>query len=102
MTTDVVRATLHPPLARAPLRARLRLEHVVMGGAIVALIVLVVLPLLSLLFGSVRGEQGLSLDHFAEVLTGRLYRHRAEELAHPRRLDRAVQPADRRCRWPGR
>ena len=59
--------------ARAPLRARIRLEHVVMGGAIVALIVLVVLPLLSLLLGSVKGEQGLSLDHFAEVLSGRLY-----------------------------
>ena len=44
-----------------------------MGGAIVALIVLVVLPLLSLLLGSVKGEQGLSLDHFGEVLTGRLY-----------------------------
>jgi len=45
----------------------------VMGGAVVALVILVVLPLMSLLFGSVRGEEGLSLDHFAEVLTGRLY-----------------------------
>src|SRR6202163_458930 len=44
-----------------------------MGGAVVALVVLVVLPLLSLLLGSVRGDEGLSLDHFAEVLTGRLY-----------------------------
>ena len=44
-----------------------------MGGAVVALIVLVVLPLLSLLFGSVKGEDGLSLDHFSEVLSGRLY-----------------------------
>jgi iron(III) transport system permease protein len=73
MTTDVVSAALRPGLARAPLRARIRLEHVVMGGAIVALIVLVVLPLLSLLFGSVKGEHGLSLDHFEEVLSGRLY-----------------------------
>jgi len=55
-------------------RRRLRLEHVVMGGAILCLIVLVVFPLLSLLFGSVRGEQGLSLDHFGEVFSGRLYR----------------------------
>jgi iron(III) transport system permease protein len=55
-------------------RKRLRLEHVVMGGAIVCLIILVVLPLLSLLFGSVRGEQGLSLDQFSEVFSGRLYR----------------------------
>src|ERR1700704_4245201 len=54
-------------------RMRLRLEHIVMGGAILCLIVLVVLPLLSLLLGSVRGEQGMSLDNFAEVLSGRLY-----------------------------
>ena len=53
MTTDVVSATLRPGLARPPLRDRLKLEHVVMGGAVVAHIVLVVLPLLSLLFGSV-------------------------------------------------
>src|SRR5580692_2401248 len=59
------------PLAAA--RRKLRLEHVVMGGAVVALVILVVLPLMSLLLGSVRGEEGLSLDHFAEVLTGRLY-----------------------------
>src|SRR3954466_384797 len=73
MTTDVVSATLRPGLARPPLRDRLKLEHLVMGGAVVALIVLVVLPLLSLLFGSVKGEEGLSFDHFSEVLSGRLY-----------------------------
>jgi iron(III) transport system permease protein len=50
-----------------------RLEHVVMGGAVVALVILVVLPLMSLLFGSVRGEEGLGFGYFAEVLTGRLY-----------------------------
>ena len=44
-----------------------------MGGAILCLIVLVVLPLLSLLLGSVRGEQGMSLDNFGEVVSGRLY-----------------------------
>jgi iron(III) transport system permease protein len=54
-------------------RRRIGLEHWVMGAAIVCLIVLVVLPLLSLLLGSVRGEDGLSLEHFGEVLTGRLY-----------------------------
>src|SRR6476619_2761403 len=73
MTTDVVSATLRPGLARPPLRDRLKLEHVVMGGAVVALSVLVVLPLLSLLLGSVKGEEGLGLDHFSEVLSGRLY-----------------------------
>ncbi len=45
-----------------------------MGGAIVCLIVLVVLPLCSLLLGSVQGEQGLSFEHFSEVFSGRLYR----------------------------
>jgi iron(III) transport system permease protein len=59
-----------PPTA---LRTRLRLEHFVMGGAILSLIILVVLPLGSLLLGSVRGEHGLSLEHFSEVLSGRLY-----------------------------
>ena len=50
-----------------------RLETVVMGAAVVALIVLVVLPLLFLLVGSFRGEAGLSLEHFTEAMTGRLY-----------------------------
>jgi len=65
-------ATLRMP---APVRRTpgLRLEQFVMGGAIVALIVLVVLPLLFLLAGSIRGDGGVSLDHFVEVLSGRLY-----------------------------
>ena len=54
-------------------RLQVRLEHVIMAAAIVALIVLVVLPLGFLLLGSLRGEQGLSLEHFSEVLSGRLY-----------------------------
>src|SRR5262245_4841354 len=67
-------ATMTMP-APAPVRRvpRLRLEHVIMAGAVVALVILVVLPLLFLLVGSLRGEQGVSLDHFAEVLSGRLY-----------------------------
>jgi iron(III) transport system permease protein len=71
MSIEVMSTALRPALARRA--KRLRLEHVVMGGAIVALIVLVVLPLLSLLFGSVKGEHGMNLENFAEVLTGRLY-----------------------------
>jgi iron(III) transport system permease protein len=67
-----VQAIGTPMRVAAPL-TRLRLEHVVMGGAIICLIVLVVLPLLSLLFGSLRGETGLSLGNFSEVVTGRLY-----------------------------
>src|SRR5215218_3918167 len=39
------------PAPRAGFHSRFRLEHFVMGGAIVSLIVLVVLPLCSLLLG---------------------------------------------------
>jgi iron(III) transport system permease protein len=70
MTVEAIGGSI-PVRAR---RKRLRLEHFVMGGAILCLIILVVLPLLSLLLGSVRGEQGLSLDQFGEVFSGRLYR----------------------------
>jgi iron(III) transport system permease protein len=72
--SGVAAATLtlpaRPPRRRAP---RLRLEQVIMGAAILALIILVVLPLLFLLVGSLRGERGLSFEHFGEVLSGRLY-----------------------------
>jgi iron(III) transport system permease protein len=50
-----------------------RLETWVMAAAVVALVVLVVLPLAFLLAGSFRGEEGLSLEHFGEAVTGRLY-----------------------------
>src|SRR5262245_54737262 len=73
MSTEVMGTALRSgPAARSGAR-RFRLEHVVMAGAILSLIILVVLPLLWLFYGSLRGEQGLSLDHFAEVLSGRLY-----------------------------
>src|SRR3979409_735583 len=66
---------LQPPLRVAPMAhpRRVRLEHIVMGGAILSLIVLVVLPLLFLLVGSLKGEQGMSIAPFAAVLSGRLY-----------------------------
>jgi iron(III) transport system permease protein len=84
LSADVGRSAIQPGVGtakialqagarRPPLRMRPRLEHVVMGAAIASLVVLVVLPLLSLLIGSVRSEGGLSLDHFGEVLSGRLY-----------------------------
>src|SRR5919202_67157 len=67
-------ASLTMAAPRLPPRApRWRLEHVIMAAAVVALIVLVVLPLAFLLLGSVRGEHGLSFEHFSEVLSGRLY-----------------------------
>src|SRR5215467_5265344 len=73
MSTQVMGTVLGTgPAAHSGAR-RFRLEHVVMAGAVLSLIILVVLPLLWLFYGSLRGEQGLSLDHFAEVLSGRLY-----------------------------
>src|SRR6266446_75904 len=71
MSTEAIQTTLRAAPMAQP--RRVRLEHVVMAGAILSLIILVVLPLLWLFYGSLRGEQGLSLDHFAEVLSGRLY-----------------------------
>ena len=62
-------------LPRAPSRGRklIRFDQVVMGGAILALLILVLLPLLSLLAGSVTSEEGVTIGHFQEALTGRLY-----------------------------
>src|SRR5947199_1464872 len=73
MATQVIDAVMRAaPLHKRPGR-ELRSEHIVMGGAILALIVLIVLPLLFLLVGSLKGEEGLSLGHFGEVVSGRLY-----------------------------
>src|ERR1700733_10288574 len=61
-----------PPL---PLHSgrRFGFEQIVMLGAALALVVLIVLPLGSLFIGSLRSENGLSLDNFREALSGRLY-----------------------------
>jgi hypothetical protein len=76
-------AALRPPAVpsiavtrAAGLRRRLaglRLEQFVMGAAVVALCVLVVLPLVSLFVSSVWGEDGPTFAHFAEALSSRLY-----------------------------
>ena len=68
-------ATAIGHLREAPTGGRswLRFDHLVMGGAVVALIVLILLPLLSLLFGSIKSEDGISLAYFVEALSGRLY-----------------------------
>jgi iron(III) transport system permease protein len=73
MSTEAMTTT--PPGGPAGLwpARRLRLEQFVMGGAIVSLVILVVLPLLWLLYGSLRGEHGLSFHHFGEIFSGRLY-----------------------------
>jgi iron(III) transport system permease protein len=70
---------LTPATARAEAREgspgapRLRLEHVVTGGATVALVVLIVLPLLSLLWGSIAGEDALTASYFVRAVSNRLY-----------------------------
>jgi iron(III) transport system permease protein len=60
-------------LREAPPRTTIGLDHIVMAGAILCLVVLVVLPVGSLLWGSFKGEAGLSFENFREALTGRLY-----------------------------
>ena len=50
-----------------------RVERVVMAGSAVALLVLVVLPLAFLVWGSVTADGRLTLEHFREALSSRLY-----------------------------
>jgi len=52
---------------------RIRLQPVVMAAAVVAVAILVVMPIGSLLIGSVRSDGGWTLEHFARVLSARLY-----------------------------
>jgi iron(III) transport system permease protein len=51
----------------------LSLENLVMGAAVLAVLILIVAPLLFLLAGSVLSEEGLSLTHFQEAFSSRLY-----------------------------
>src|SRR5215475_2983190 len=59
------------PLPAAP--RLLRVEHVVMAGAALALVVLVVLPLAFLVGGSLTGDGGLTFEHFRDAVSSRLY-----------------------------
>jgi iron(III) transport system permease protein len=61
-----------PPLPR-PSRSPIGLDRIIMGGAVVSLVILVVLPIGSLLLGSVWGDHGLTIDYFRDALSGRLY-----------------------------
>ena len=62
------------PLQPFPAAPRLlRAEHVVMAAATLALIVLVLLPLAFLVAGSVTADEGLTLMHFRDALSSRLY-----------------------------
>ncbi len=51
----------------------MRAEHAVLAVAAVALLVLIVLPLASLVWGSVTDGGRPTLDHFREAFSGRLY-----------------------------
>src|SRR5688500_17299376 len=59
--------------ARAPAHGGIKLEHVVMGAAVAALVVLIVLPLGSLVVGSVTAEGQLSTENFERIAERRLY-----------------------------
>jgi len=54
-------------------RWRFSIEHVVMAGSVLALVVLVVLPLGFLLWGSATADGRPTLAHFREALSSRLY-----------------------------
>jgi iron(III) transport system permease protein len=54
-------------------RAVFSLENIVMGAAVLAVLILIVAPLLFLLAGSVLADGGLSLQHFQEAFSSRLY-----------------------------
>lgn len=60
------------PIVR-PRRAWLNVENCVSGAAVLALIVLVVLPLVSLVWGSLWIGHGIGTANFAAVLSHRLY-----------------------------
>jgi iron(III) transport system permease protein len=52
---------------------KIRAEHLAMAGALLAIVVLVVLPLAFLLWGSVIADGRPTLGHFREALGSRLY-----------------------------
>jgi iron(III) transport system permease protein len=62
------------PVQAFPAMPRLvRVEHVVMAGAALALVVLVALPLAFLVGGSLTGDDGFTLAHFRDAVSSRLY-----------------------------
>jgi iron(III) transport system permease protein len=66
-------ASVAIPAAARPYRPGIRFEHVVMGGAAAALMVLVVLPIVSLFAGSFSGDDGATVDNFLRAIRQRLY-----------------------------
>lgn len=53
--------------------AWLSFENIVIGATVLAVLILIVLPLLSLLAGSVLSAEGVGFTHFREVFSSRLY-----------------------------
>jgi iron(III) transport system permease protein len=66
-------ATALATAGAAASRTRFSLEHWVTGGAIVTLIVLIVLPLISLLWGSIAADAGPTFEYFQRAISSRLY-----------------------------
>ncbi len=95
MSVEAASVAVRGAFAQSPWYTRIRLEHVVMGGAIVALIVLVVLPLPVAAARQPEGRRGPEPRPLQRGADRPALRQRAEELADPRRLDRAVQPDHR-------
>lgn len=73
VTTGEERAAAGESHARSLWPSALSFENIVMGAAVLAVIVLIVLPLCSLLAGSLLSDEGVTLGHFQEALSGRLY-----------------------------
>jgi iron(III) transport system permease protein len=51
----------------------LRADRIAMALAVLAILILVVFPIVSLLLGSIRADGGISVENFREALSGRLY-----------------------------
>lgn len=56
-----------------PAVSLLRADRIAMALAILAILILVVFPIVSLLLGSIRAEGGVGVENFREALSGRLY-----------------------------
>jgi iron(III) transport system permease protein len=66
-------SALRPTAAGSSGGGAVRVESVLMAGSVGALLLLVVLPLASMIWGSVSAQGGLTLAHFREALGSRLY-----------------------------
>jgi hypothetical protein len=81
-------------------RRTVRADHVVMAVAAAALLVLVVLPLASLAWGSVSEDGRPTLAHFREALSSRLYVRRSGTRSSSG-SGRPSSASSSACRWRG-